>query len=218
MGFLGKIIKGTGYIIGTTVEYGIKATGEVIGIVADAKDNYELAEKSRKLTNSIGEFLGDTTKVVAAGTGTVVDKTIELGAKAGGEIGASIAKSQGLDEDKSRKIGTMIGGGVMGFAAGDLLGAAISGITAATGVASTGTAISTLQGAAATKATLAHIGGGALSAGGGGVAAGQAVLHSIEAATTVAGSVDGMTSNKKENNNLIEDKSKYVDSIYKVID
>ena len=44
------------------------------------------------------------------------------------------------------------------------------------GTASTGTAISTLSGAAATKAALAWLGGGALSAGGGGVAAGNALL------------------------------------------
>ncbi len=44
------------------------------------------------------------------------------------------------------------------------------------GTASTGTAISTLSGAAATKAALAWLGGGALSTGGGGVAAGNALL------------------------------------------
>lgn len=44
------------------------------------------------------------------------------------------------------------------------------------GTASTGTAISTLSGAAATKAALAWLGGGALSMGGGGMAAGNALL------------------------------------------
>ncbi|MGL3805664.1 hypothetical protein ACSYDW_06155 [Paeniglutamicibacter sp. R2-26] len=44
------------------------------------------------------------------------------------------------------------------------------------GTASTGTAISTLSGAAATNATLAWLGGGALAAGGGGTAAGSALL------------------------------------------
>lgn len=42
--------------------------------------------------------------------------------------------------------------------------------------ASTGTAISTLSGAAATKAALAWLGGGALATGGGGIAAGNALL------------------------------------------
>ena len=44
------------------------------------------------------------------------------------------------------------------------------------GTASTGTAISALSGAAATKAALAWLGGGALSSGGGGMAAGSAFL------------------------------------------
>lgn len=44
------------------------------------------------------------------------------------------------------------------------------------GTASTGAAISTLGGAAATNAALAWLGGGAIAAGGGGMAAGQALL------------------------------------------
>jgi hypothetical protein len=47
------------------------------------------------------------------------------------------------------------------------------------GIASTGTAISSLSGAAATNATLAALGGGALSAGGGGMALGSAVLGGV---------------------------------------
>lgn len=50
------------------------------------------------------------------------------------------------------------------------------GIATTFGVASTGTAISTLSGAAATNAALAWLGGGALNAGGGGMAAGSALL------------------------------------------
>ena len=48
------------------------------------------------------------------------------------------------------------------------------GVATTFGVASTGTAISTLSGAAATNAALAWLGGGALAAGGGGMAAGEA--------------------------------------------
>ena len=50
------------------------------------------------------------------------------------------------------------------------------GIATTFGVASTGTAISTLSGAAATNAALAWIGGGAIAAGGGGMAAGNVIL------------------------------------------
>ena len=45
------------------------------------------------------------------------------------------------------------------------------------GTASTGTAIAALHGAVQTKAALAWLGGGALSAGGGGIAAGNALLN-----------------------------------------
>ena len=50
------------------------------------------------------------------------------------------------------------------------------GVATTFGVASTGTAISTLSGAAATNAALAWLGGGALAAGGGGMAAGETFL------------------------------------------
>lgn len=72
----------------------------------------------------------------------------------------------------------MVGGG-----AGALSGASLAlgawGLAGAVGTASTGTAIGTLSGAAATKATLAWLGGGAVSAGGMGVAGGMAVLGGV---------------------------------------
>lgn len=72
------------------------------------------------------------------------------------------------------------GGAGAGLAAGATV--AFMGPTAAMwiattfGTASTGTAISALSGAAATNAALAWLGGGALAAGGGGTAAGTALL------------------------------------------
>ena len=53
---------------------------------------------------------------------------------------------------------------------------AAMGVATTFGVASTGTAISSLSGAAATNAALAWLGGGALAAEGGGMAAGEAFL------------------------------------------
>lgn len=71
-------------------------------------------------------------------------------------------------------------GGISGAVAGTAGGFAAAGATTsavmALGVASTGTAISSLSGIAATNATLAALGGGALSAGGGGMALGSAIL------------------------------------------
>lgn len=67
-------------------------------------------------------------------------------------------------------------GAGLGVAVVTLGPAAAMGIATTFGVASTGTAISALSGAAATNAALAWLGGGALAAGGGGMAAGHAFL------------------------------------------
>lgn len=81
-------------------------------------------------------------------------------------------------------------GGLGGVAAGSLLAAGTYGAVSTLGgsliVASTGTAIAGLSGAAATNATLAWLGGGALSAGGFGMAGGMAVLGGLVAGPALA--------------------------------
>ena len=72
-------------------------------------------------------------------------------------------------------VGGAVGAGV-GVAVAALGPSAAMGVATTFGVASTGTAISSLSGAAATNAALAWLGGGALTAGGGGMAAGEAIL------------------------------------------
>lgn len=83
-------------------------------------------------------------------------------------------------------------GGIGGAAAGTAGGFAAAGATTAAvmafGTASTGTAIASLSGVAATNATLAALGGGALAAGGGGMALGTTILG---AATLGAGIMVG---------------------------
>lgn len=117
------------------------------------------------------------------------------------------------EAEKFDKInGSMTGAGV---AAG--VGVAAFGPTAAMaiattfGTASTGTAIATLSGAAATNAALAWLGGGVLAAGGGGVAAGEALLAmagpvgwAIGAAALVGGGVLAVGKNKKIAEKAIE--------------
>lgn len=85
------------------------------------------------------------------------------------------------EELKEVSIGAgVLMGGLGGAATGTAGGFAAAGATTsaimALGTASTGTAISTLSGAAATNATLAALGGGAISAGGGGIALGTTIL------------------------------------------
>ena len=80
----------------------------------------------------------------------------------------------------------VVGGGITALGAGGLAGLAAYGGVGLLGTASTGTAISALGGVAATNATLAWLGGGALSAGGLGMAGGTAVLGGIVAGPVLA--------------------------------
>lgn len=124
----------------------------------------------------------------------------------------------------------------LGAGGGSLGGAlaaygAYSGVMAL-GTASTGTAIGALSGAAATNATLAWLGGGAIAAGGGGMALGTAVLSGVAAgpALLIAGwymgskadkNLDDAHSNKAEARKFAADVDAAVsltDGIRKVAD
>ena len=69
-----------------------------------------------------------------------------------------------------------LGGAVTGTAGGFAAAGATTSAVMALGTASTGTAIASLSGAAMTNATLAALGGGAVAAGGGGIALGTTIL------------------------------------------
>lgn len=95
--------------------------------------------------------------------------------------------------------GVVAGAGVAAFGP-----TAAMAIATTFGTASTGTAISTLSGAVATKAALAWLGGGALAAGGGGMAAGQALLAmagpigwAIGGTALIGGGIMANSKNKK---------------------
>ncbi len=118
-----------------------------------------------------------------------------------------------LNEMRDTAIGAtdILGSGISGIGAGVLLGWGTYGGVMALGTASTGAAIGGLSGAAATNATLAWLGGGALAAGGGGMALGTAVLGGIIAgpALLVAGGIFGAKAKEKLNDaysNLSEAK------------
>lgn len=93
-------------------------------------------------------------------------------------------------------------GGLSGAALGTAGGFAAAGATTAAvmalGTASTGTAIASLSGAAATNATLAALGGGALAAGGGGIALGTTILGAttLGMGLLVGGIIFNFTGNK----------------------
>lgn len=81
----------------------------------------------------------------------------------------------------SIKATDVLKGVATGTAAGVLAGWGALGVAVNFGTASTGAAIAGLSGAAATNATLAWLGGGAVAAGGGGIAMGSMVLGGIVA-------------------------------------
>lgn len=79
--------------------------------------------------------------------------------------------------EAAQKAGVNVAAGIAtGTAVASLAPTAMMWVATTFGTASTGTAISSLSGAVATKAALAWLGGGALSAGGAGVAGGEALL------------------------------------------
>lgn len=84
-----------------------------------------------------------------------------------------------ISEIESLKAIEVLDGTAKSVSAGVATATAVYGLAQAIGTASTGTAISTLSGAAATNATLAWLGGGALAAGGGGMALGTSVLGGL---------------------------------------
>lgn len=113
-----------------------------------------------------------------------------------------LSNSKGLEElekfkidkqffDELKEMGTMASSIAGGVAGGAMLGAVTAfgayGAAMTFGAcATTGTLISTLSGVAATNATLAFLGGGALSVGGLGVAGGAAVLGGLVAGPALA--------------------------------
>lgn len=128
-------------------------------------------------------------------------------------------------EKASIKAEEVIGGGLVGLGTGVLAGWGTYGAVGMLASASTGTAIGTLSGAAASKATLAWLGGGAITAGGGGVALGTAVLGGVVAgpALLIGGSVMSSKAKQKLNkarNNLNEAKEikEDMESAGKVLD
>lgn len=90
---------------------------------------------------------------------------------------STVTEMEKLANDVALKSGGGAAGGALaGIGVAALAPSAAMAIATTFGTASTGAAISGLTGAAATNAALAWLGGGAIAAGGGGMAAGQALL------------------------------------------
>ncbi|NVZ11415.1 chemotaxis protein [Allochromatium humboldtianum] len=174
---------------------GYQKHSEADEIVKSAKSRYERKksafDEKEAETTLVLEMLGKKELEIGQSFGefkTLADKLLQqLQADRQNKLEIRIPKHE-LQKIESYSytaagvLGTVVGAGAAGAAAGF----AVYGGVMALGAASTGTAISSLAGVAATNATLAAIGGGSLATGGLGMAGGTAILGAAVAAPILA--------------------------------
>lgn len=184
-------------------------------------DATQKAEKSRKNSSKAIEDLGrKKIWVLDNSVETFIHlfeqlHNVELGASSGmDELKKFRIDKQAFGELKQMSaMASSIAGGLVGGAAAGALAAigAYGGAMTLGACATTGTAIASLSGAAATNATLAFLGGGALSVGGLGMAGGTMVLGGLVAgpALAVMGFIIGAKASANKNaaySNLVKAK------------
>ena len=184
------------YAAGATVAL-TGATVSGVGKLITKDDNF--GEGLKSFTTDAGKTIANTAGVVGKGCEKVVDTTFALVGETGAQIVGGTAMVLGADEQgvkTAKNVGRIAAGAGIGILTGDILQAGLIGMAGA-GAASTGTFIGALSGAAHSNAVMAALGGGALSAGGGGMAAGQALLTAIDVGTAVDGAVAGTVESQK---------------------
>ena len=212
------ILAGAAAVAGLTgVAKGVSAVSknaEAKDIIASAQKKYEDAqkrlEKQRKKTTGSLEKLGTIKVEVWAKEMNGFVQTfhafknvkIEGGPELNERLKLKIQNPQNLKnmEVATVKAGEIAQAGVASLGVGALAGIASYGGAMMFASASTGTAIAALSGAAATNATLAWFGGGALAAGGLGMAGGTAILGGIVAGPVLA--VAGFIMSAKADENI----------------
>jgi hypothetical protein len=222
------IILGT--IGGATFLTGV---GKTIKAAVDIKDANDYNESADRILSRSKNGLEDTRKassIALEGLGSkklfVLDKSISRFVSSFEKLkNVEIEDSPGLNElskfrlDKqsvtelkelSAYASSILGGTMAGALGGALAGFGAYSAAMTLGVASTGTAIATLSGIAATNATLAFLGGGALAAGGLGMAAGMAVLGGLVAGPALA--IMGFIVGAKASENLDNAKSNHAEA------
>lgn len=158
----------------------IESTNEAIR--EDLNETLEDFGKYRleSLKDSVGRFLHCLERMNQKSKGKEYEFLTEIDIQA-----EEIKEMKTIDMGASDALRTLAVGG--GFAAVGLMGTPVAVTAAVTAMASasTGVAISSLSGAAASNAVLAWLGGGAVAAHGGGIAAGTVVLGAITATATI---------------------------------
>lgn len=182
-------------------------------LVKHAKARFDEAEgglrKAGQATNSVLAELGKTKLHTST---TLLKRVVTIADRVHvGKNQMKHAKIRGIEftpetvvdmKAASIKATDILATGAASLTTGALAGVGALGVASAIGTASTGTAIGALSGAAASNATLAWLGGGAISAGGAGVAGGTAMLGGIVAGPILA--VIGFAAAKHAEENLTQ--------------
>ncbi|WP_414753007.1 hypothetical protein [Anabaena sp. CCY 9910] len=196
------------FILGA-IALGTAAYGAVKGTegVSNMKEANNIGSRSQKLhesavnrlktdweaTNKLAEEYGQlqfNTKINTIGRFVTVIE--QLGQRSSQDLkfleGLDGISVQQIEQYKADAIEAeqFVKGGVQAVITGAAAGQAATSLATSVGVASTGAAISGLSGAAAWNATLAWLGGGALTAGGGGMFVGTFVLGGITVGPALA--------------------------------
>jgi hypothetical protein len=203
--------------------FGAIDTYEAKGIVKDAKANeHQIKEElneAKELTQQDLEALGDVKSNIYSTTLNQFVSAYEVIGKV--DLSPLKASNQMMSYDNvlneviemkqitvNMKELALVGGGSAVAGATAVCGA--MGFAAIVGTASTGTAIGTLSGVAATNATLAWLGGGAISAGGFGMAGGMVVLGGVALAPVA---VFGMFLGSNKGKQKLDDAHNYADEV-----
>lgn len=101
---IGRILKGTGRVLGTVVEYNIKITGEVVGAIADIADKPNFAKGSRNFTRALGNIVGETSRKASDITGDALDRAIDIGASAIKRIEGVVVKENIIEINEKGEI------------------------------------------------------------------------------------------------------------------
>lgn len=152
-----------------------KASDEYDDVYRELSESGEILLKTREKSVQLIESVEDLTNSIARHPKEFDKEISEIEYH---KTQFKDAKQFGLEQQKAlKKSARSVEAGVAaGAAVASMAPTAAMWVATTFGTASTGTAISALSGAAATNAALAWLGGGAISAGGAGVAAGKALL------------------------------------------
>lgn len=153
------------------VERYVASTGKFETAVAAL---YSLRVGAAQQVRAVSDHINALTNVPREFKVSLERTTAEIRSFEGKQSEIKKAEAQAKRNAKGSAAGASLG--ALGVAVATMGPTVAMGVATTFGVASTGTAIASLSGAAATSAALAWLGGGTLVAGGGGMAAGTALL------------------------------------------